>query len=213
MPASRSTLISSALVILLVVLVTASSFGISRVIIDNRIEEALPLAQQRQAQRDELARVEQQQALVAARQDTLSHLLEVLETKLIENPADSMLLISAGNIAYDLQQYGKAATFYSKFLDTFHGPYTAVRIDYGFAVFQSGNQDRGLGILRSVLKSEPRNQTALFNLAYMYQQLNNVDSTRALLTACRDADAASAIGKNAAAILQQLPSGSSASAQ
>lgn len=192
------------LIISLVVLVTATSFGISRLLINNSIAEAKPLADQREAQRTQLREAERQQEAVQARRDTLSRLLTILEERLQSNPADSMLLISAGNIAYDLQQYAHAERHYKTFLDNFTRNQTSVKIDYGFAVFQNGNKQEGIRILKSVITTEPTNQTALFNLAYMYQQLDEIDNTRKLLTACRDVDPASAIGQNANQALQAL---------
>lgn len=189
---------------ILVLLVAASSFGISRMLINDTVEQARPIAEKRDVQRRELALAEQREALVAARQDTLQKLLTTLEARIASNPPDSMVLISAGNIAYDLQEFGKASEYYKTFLENIGGNHTAVQIDYGFAVFQTGKQAEGIGILRSVLRAHPTNQTALFNLAFMYQQMGKADSTRHLLTACRDADPASAIGKNADAVLHQL---------
>lgn len=194
------------LIVAVVMVVAGSSFGLSRMLINNAVEAAKPLADERNTQREQMLKAEQQQMMLHARQDTLTTLLTRLEEKLQQSPTDSMLLISAGNIAYDLQQYGKAEKHYETFLRSYNVNQNAVRIDYGFTVFQNGKQQEGIGILRQVLRSEPTNQTALFNLAYMYQQQGNADSTKALLTACKNSDPTSAIGKNAAAVLEQLAS-------
>lgn len=197
----------------LVILVAGSSYGYSRMMIGKAVEEAKPLADQRNEQRAQMLAAEQQQARIHARQDTLTVLLGRLEEKLRQAPKDSMLLISAGNIAYDLQQYEKAENHYKVFLETFSQNQLPVRIDYGFTVFQNGRQEEGKQILQDVLKRSPKNQTALFNLAYMYQQQNNVVKTKELLTFCKDADPTSAIGKNAAAVLTQLSESTTATKQ
>lgn len=202
-----------ALVIGIVIVVAGSSYGVSRMMVNDAVAEAKPLADQRNAQRAKIQEAEQQQMRVAARQDTLTKLLLRLEEKLHQSPADSMLLISAGNVAYDLQEYNKAERHYKSFLDKYSNGQTAVKIDYGFTVFQTGKQDQGIKILRNVLDNDRNNQTALFNLAYMYQQQGKADSTRELLTRCRDANPTSDIGKNAAGVLQQLSTSATANNQ
>ena len=104
------------LIVTVVIVVAGSSYGVSRMVINDAVAAAKPLADERNAQREQMLKAEQQQMMLHARQDTLTTLLARLEEKLQQSPTDSMLLISAGNIAYDLQQYGQAEKNYETFL-------------------------------------------------------------------------------------------------
>ena len=183
-------------ILVIVVGVAGLSFSIHRWIVSEGIEEGRSIAEERTAQRE-------QQASAAARIDTLTSLLGVLELRLADKPLDSMLVISAANVAYDLGRYELAETMYRRFIDSIDTQNTAARIDLAYVVFRGGRQDDGVDILKDVLKRDPSDQTAMFNMAYMLDQMGRTDEALKQMMACRDADPDSQLGQQAAAIISQ----------
>ena len=183
-------------ILVIVVGVAGLSFSIHRWIVSEGIEEGRSIAEERTAQRE-------QQASAAARIDTLTSLLGVLELRLADKPLYSMLVISAANVAYDLGRYELAETMYRRFIDSIDTQNTAARIDLAYVVFRGGRQDDGVDILKDVLNRDPSDQTAMFNMAYMLDQMGRTDEALKQMMACRDADPDSQLGQQAAAIISQ----------
>ncbi|MBU3698498.1 MAG: tetratricopeptide repeat protein [Candidatus Kapabacteria bacterium] len=185
------------LVASIIVVVGGGSWALSRMAISSNIEagkeEALKRADQRQADEE-----------VVARERKLSSLLATIEDSLAARPLDSMLVISAANIAYDLGQFDKASRFYGRFLDSIDASVTSVRIDYSYALFQTGQQKEALAELESIIKKDPKNQSALFNIAVMHTQMQQFDQAKTWFERCRAADPASPIGERAKLALEQL---------
>ena len=182
-----------ALAIALVVVVSGGSYALSRLALQQAQEEGAPLAKQRAVERE-----------AALRQKRMVELLKTLEDSIATHPLDSMMVISAGNISYDLGQFDKAAQYYETFLTSIDPSKTAVRIDYAYALFQSGNVEEGKNVLLAVIAKEPKNQSALFNLAVMYIEESNTEKALETFRECYKADPASDIGKRAALAVQQL---------
>ena len=186
-----------ALAVAIVALAGGGSFAITRYRISQDIEKGKGLAQERAAERD------RQQSAVT-RQKTMTDLLTTLEDSLQRRPLDSMLLISSANISYDLGQFDKATTYYKRFLENVDPSNTAIRIDYAYSLYQTGKQDEGKTVLTDVIRSEPRNQVAMLNLAVMYAQERNFDEALTWFKRCRDADPSSELGKRAVLAITQL---------
>jgi tetratricopeptide (TPR) repeat protein len=185
------------LAISIVVVVGGGSWALSRMAISTNIEagkeEALKRADQRQAEEEGLAR-----------ERKLSALLSTIEDSLVARPLDSMLVISAANIAYDLGQFDKASRFYRRFLDSISASVTSVRIDYSYALFQTGKQKEAIAELKLIIGKDPKNQSALFNIAVMYTQMQQFEEATSWFERCRTADPASPIGQRAKLALDQL---------
>jgi len=148
--------------------------------------------------------MQKQAAQAQERQSRLTGLLATLEDSLKTRPLDSMMVVSAGNISYDLGQFDKAARYYQIFLGKIDPSNTAVRIDYAYALFQMGRGGDGMQELRSIIDREPKNQSALFKLAVMYAQKQDVEQAMHWFRQCRQVDSTSAIGERAALAIQQL---------
>ncbi len=204
MLATQGNVGAVAAIVGIVLLVSGTSFGISRYIVTKNTDAARPIAEERNKQRQLQSQAAQQQKAQQERTSKLEGLLQELEDRMKQTPTDSMLVISAANMAYDLQQYQKAETYYRMFLEKIDPKNVNARIDLAFVVFQSGREAEGLGILRSVIGSQPSNQTALYNAAYLYSQSGNKDSAAYFLETCVRVDPNSEAGRNAAAVLQQL---------
>lgn len=195
-----------ALAIAIVVGIGGGSFAISRYMIESAKEEGKGLAQQRAIERSAQLDMEKQAAESAERQKRLSGLLATLEDSLKTHPLDSMMVVSAGNISYDLGKFDRAARYYEIFLGKIDPSNTAVRIDYAYALFQMGREDDGMQVLKGIITREPKNQSAMFNLAVMYAQRQNVEQAMRWFKECRQADPTSAIGERAALAIKQLES-------
>ncbi len=131
-------------------------------------------------------------------------ILRTLEDSLTARPADSMLVISAANICYDLGKFEKAAEYYRRFLTTIDPSATAVRIDFAYALFRTGNTEGGIRELQSIIAKEPRNQSALLNMAVLYAQLEQLDTAKEWFQRCAKADSTSELGRRAQLALSQL---------
>ncbi len=195
-----------ALVLAAVIIVIAGggSFAISRYVVSSAQEEGKGLAQERAVKRSAQQEVEKQAAESAERQKRLTELLATLEDSLKTHPFDSMLVVSAGNISYDLGKFDNAARYYAIFLEKIDPSNTPVRIDYAYALYQMGRQREGMDVLKGIIAREPKNQSALFNLAVMYAQQDDVTNALRWFKTCRDADPKSMIGERAALAIRQL---------
>ena len=176
--------------------VSAISFSVHRWILSEATEEGRPIAEQRAEQR---ATQERQ----IARTDTLTSLLGVLEQKLQDEPLDSMLVISAANVAYDLGDVERAERYYRRFIDSIDSENPAPRIDLSYVVFRDGREDEAIGLLEDVIERYPDNQTAMFNMAYMMDQMGRTDEAISWMERCRDTNPDTPLGRQAASILEQ----------
>jgi len=187
-----------------VTVVSLTTFFVHRHLVGENIKQAEPaIARHDSARRAAEAEMEQAHRL-AARKDTLEALLTTIENELKHNPTDSMLVISAANAAYDLEKFDVAEHYYRLFLDKIDPSNLRAKIDLAFVVFSSGRHDEGINILHNVVRSDPKNQTAMFNLAYMYDQDGQPTQAKEWITKCRDANPESELGKQAEAIIQTV---------
>jgi tetratricopeptide (TPR) repeat protein len=193
-----------ALAIAIAVVAGGGSFAVSRYVIAQAQEEGKGLAQQRAIERSAQKDMDKQAAESAERTKRLTRLLSTLEDSLASHPLDSMMVVSAANISYDLGKFDKAARYYEIFLGKIDPSNTAVRIDYAYALFQMGRKEDGMAELKGIISREPKNQSALFNLAVMYAQMDNVGEALRWFTTCKKADSTSMIGQRAALAIQQL---------
>jgi tetratricopeptide (TPR) repeat protein len=181
----------------IVLIVGLGSWGLSRMAISADVDAGRETALQRSTQRH----AEEESV---ARERKLTSLLATIEDSLAARPLDSMLVVSAANISYDLGQFDKASRYYRRFLDAIDPAATAVRVDYAYCLFQTGKQDEAIAELEGVIRSEPKNQSALFNIAVMYTQLSKVDMATMWFKRCEQADPSSPIGQRASAALEEL---------
>ncbi|MEN9282112.1 MAG: Tetratricopeptide repeat [Bacteroidota bacterium] len=188
---------ATALAVSIVLVVGMGSWGLSRMAISENIEagreKALARAAERQAADESVAR-----------ERKLTSLLATIEDSLAARPLDSMLVVSAGNISYDLGQFEKASRYYRRFLDSIDASASAVRVDYAYCLFQTGKQQEAIDVLESVIRSNPKNQSAMFNIAVMYTQLQKYDLATSWFKRCELADPSSPIGQRAKLALDQL---------
>ena len=139
-----------------------------------------------------------------AKRDTLEKLLNTVVERVKSMPNDSMLVISAANIAYNLERYDVAERFYRRFLDSIDAKNVNVRIDYAYTVYMNGRMDEAVGILQGILARAPKHQAAMYNLGILY--LRSEDTERGLewMKKCRDVDSTTDVGKRAANLVTTL---------
>jgi len=197
----QSSWIPLVAIVAVALVVSASSFGVSRFLLATDREVGAAIA-------DSLERERSSVNAASERRRSIEELLEKVEQQLTSKPLDSMLVRSAGNLAYDLGRFADAARYYRTFLDNIDGTATEVRIDLGYAVFETGEPKDGMAIIESVIRDNPTNQVALYNLGIMHLRMNNTDEGRRWLEKCFRIDSASDAGKRAAAIVESLSTAS-----
>lgn len=180
-----------------VLVIAALSFGITRWQISQAQSEG-------KAKADSAATANAPMLAEQARRDTLSRLLDTLTAKADQFPNDSMLVVSAANIAYNLERFDVAERFYQRFLDSIDPKNVDVTIDYAYSVFMNGRTRQAIGILEDVIKRQPRNQAALYNLGILHLRSESTDKGLEWMRRCRDADPASDIGRRAANVITTL---------
>jgi len=199
--AESQSRLPAVLALALVMVVAASSFGVSQWIVSERQAEGAAIADSLERERSGAAEPDE-------RTKRLTALLAEVEQQVKTRPLDSVLVRSAGNIAYDLGLFDKASQYYETFLEKIDGSDVTVRIDYGYAVFESGDPVKGMSIVETVLRYQPRNQIALYNLGVMALRNSDVETGTRWLQRCRDTDATSDVGRKAEEILTSLASAS-----
>ena len=181
----------------LVIGVSSLTFGIHRYLVGQAVEEGKPKAEQRLAERTAQDRAQ-------ARTDTLQQLLTELSSRVKDHPDDSMLVISAANIAYDLGNFEEAERFYRLFLDNIDADNVSARIDLAYVVYRIGRKDESFTMLHDIIAKNPSNQTAMFNLAFMYDQEGQPDKAKEWMKKCQAADPNSALGQRATQVLSNI---------
>lgn len=192
------------LALVVTVAVSATSFGIHRWMVSQAAEEGAPKAAERAEQRRAFAEQAAAADSAARRDSSLSVLLAELEDSITTHTTDSMLIVSAGNIAYRLRRWSTAEKHYRAFLNNIDSRNAEVRIDLAYCVFQQDRPDEAITMLKSVVDRDPQNQMAMFNLGVMYVQMNNPDEAKVWFIKCRNANPATEIGQRAANAITSL---------
>jgi cytochrome c-type biogenesis protein CcmH/NrfG len=89
--------------------------------------------------------------------------LKELTSKIQQNPKDFDSIVELGNMNFDQRNYPDAISLYKKALEIRPDALT-VRTDMGTAMFYAKRFDEGIASFQEVLKSDPKNAQALFNL-------------------------------------------------
>lgn len=181
--------------------ISTTTFLVHRYRVDSAIKEAAPLIANRDSVRIASNEKELGSEKAAARRDTLENLLKVIELELKKRPADSMLVISAANTAYDLEKFDIAERYYRQFLDNIDKTNNAVKIDLAYVMFRNGKAEESISTIRNVIRKEPNNQIAMFNLAYIYEQTGKPELAKTWIKKCVEVNPNSELGKQASRIL------------
>jgi tetratricopeptide (TPR) repeat protein len=180
-----------------VLVIAALSFGITRWQISMAEADG-------KAKADSAAKANAPIMAEQARRDTLTRLLDTLVVRAEQLPNDSMLVVSAANIAYNLERFDIAERFYRRFLDSIDPKNVDVTIDYAYSVFMNGRTTEAIKILEDVIERRPKHQAALYNLGILHLRSNATDKGLEWIRRCRDADPTSDIGRRAANLATTL---------
>lgn len=127
--------------------------------------------------------------------------------KLGKQPEIGALILEEANKFYDKSDFIVASFLYRRYIDNFDSTNISVRIDCGYALFQSGRRDEGKKMTLSVLEFAPNQSLAQFNLGVIAAEEQNMAESRAWFEKC----AASAeqqypeVAAKAREILTRLP--------
>lgn len=108
------------------------------------------------------------------------------------------------NEAYDRGDFQNASYLYQRYIDIFDNENISVLIDYGYSLHNVGKSSQGIEVLRSVLKKQPNNAFALFNIAVIYYRDGNKDQAKKWMQQCVEKGDAPDIVEKARALLQQM---------
>ncbi len=166
--------------LLVVLVIGATSFGVSRMMM-TPVRESPPAdhgLEAAQMQPDEMKR--QQEEMMAQ-----SHaLLQNVKDSLKADPDNPKLILRLAGLYYDIKNFKEAEPYYSRYLSRFTPKDGNARVDYGYVLFSNGMQQEGIGELKKVLKDEPNHGFALFNLGIMYYELKDIPEARVWFEKC-----------------------------
>jgi tetratricopeptide (TPR) repeat protein len=83
--------------------------------------------------------------------------------RLERNPEDMEALVFLGNANYDITRFDKASEYYERVL-AIDPTNITVRTDLATSYYKTGQVDRALNEIQTVLQQSPDHETALFNL-------------------------------------------------
>ncbi len=108
------------------------------------------------------------------------------------------------NLAYDRGDFQNASYLYQRYIDVFDPEDINVLIDYGYSLHNVGNSSKGIEILKVVLKKQPTNAFALFNIAVIYYRDGDKSKAKEWMKQCVEKGDAPEIVEKATLLLQQM---------
>jgi tetratricopeptide (TPR) repeat protein len=108
------------------------------------------------------------------------------------------------NEAYDRGDFQNSSYLYQRYIDVFDGENLSVLIDYGYSLHNVGNSSKGIEILKVVLKKQPNNAFALFNIAVIYYRDGDKSKAKEWMKKCVEKGDAPEIVEKATLLLQQM---------
>ncbi len=103
--------------------------------------------------------------------------IKMLKEQLQKNPNDLEHLIQLGNLLYDNGNFKDAIEPYGKAL-SIDPSNNNVRNDYAVCFFNSGNPEKAIAELNSILAGDKGNITATFNLGVIHANIGKTDAAR-----------------------------------
>lgn len=77
------------------------------------------------------------------------------------------------NEAYDRGDFQQSSFLYDRYIKEFDPSDISVLIDFGYSLHNVGKSQEGIDMLKGVLKMQPNNAFALFNIAVIYYRDGN----------------------------------------
>lgn len=141
----------------------------------------------------EHAELEQQRAVARSLQDSLKR-----------NPSDTSLYVQLGAALIATGDTLGSLNAYKKYVLELNPGNIGAQTDYGYLLFITGSREEGRNRTLAVLKKDPKNQVAMYNLAAMSFKENNVDDALAWMDRCIAANPASELSAMAKSAQEQI---------
>ena len=128
----------------------------------------------------------------------------MLKDSLAKNPGDTSLYVPLGSALIAIGDTVGAIDAYKKYAVEINPGNLGAQTDYGYLQFIAGQRAEGRARTLAVLKKEPKNQIAMYNLAAMSFKENDIATAIEWMKRCVAADTASQMATMASSALEQL---------
>jgi len=88
------------------------------------------------------------------------------------------------NEAYDRGDFQHSSFLYERYIKEFDPSNISVMIDFGYSLHNVGKSQEGIIVLKDVLKMQPNNAFALFNIAVIYYRDGNASKAKEWMKLC-----------------------------
>lgn len=152
---------------------------------------------------EQLEQIRQERLLQQQRQQQQKALAELL-AMLARNPSDTSLLIPIGSLMLQTGDTVGALSYYRRYVDSVNRSNVVATVDYAYLLYATGDRQRGRQLTEQALRQAPEYQVALYNMAVMEYDRNNIESAIAWMKRCWLVDSSSALGQLSAQAIQHL---------
>lgn len=129
--------------------------------------------------------------------------IQLLKDQLLKNPNDLEHLVQLGNLLYDSGDFNNAIEPYGKAL-AITPANNNVRNDYAVCFFNTGNPERAIKELNTILASEKNNITALFNMGIIHSNIGKMELAKNYFSRVIELQPASEFASKARSMMESL---------
>jgi tetratricopeptide (TPR) repeat protein len=108
------------------------------------------------------------------------------------------------NEAYDRGDFQQSSFLYDRYIKEFDPSDISVLIDFGYSLHNVGKSQEGIDMLKGVLKMQPNNAFALFNIAVIYYRDGNALKAKEWMKRCIDKGDKPEIVEKARLLFEQM---------
>ncbi|MEY3313255.1 MAG: tetratricopeptide repeat protein [Ignavibacteria bacterium] len=108
------------------------------------------------------------------------------------------------NEAYDRGDFQQSSFLYERYIKEFDPSDISVLIDFGYSLHNVGKSQEGIDMLKGVLKMQPNNAFALFNIAVIYYRDGNALKAKEWMKRCIDKGDKPEIVEKARLLFEQM---------
>jgi len=108
------------------------------------------------------------------------------------------------NEAYDRGDFQQSSFLYERYIKEFDPSDISVLIDFGYSLHNVGKSQEGIDMLKGVLKMQPNNAFALFNIAVIYYRDGNALKAKEWMKRCVDKGDKPEIVEKARLLFEQM---------
>jgi cytochrome c-type biogenesis protein CcmH/NrfG len=191
------------LVLGFIVVVSALSFGIRRYTIeqDKKIGEK-KIAEQAQQQAQSNPHSENEMDILKRAAQSVGMLRDSLK----KNPTDTSLIFPLASALVAARDTAGAIEQYKRYVTQVAPENIAAKSDYAYLLFETGKKSEGFALMKNVLKTDPKNQIALYNMGVMFYKERNFEQAIRYMSDVVLADSSSQLGVQAKMAVTDLKS-------